>query len=118
MGFDSLVSRHKDEVLRPIAARHFHRSSGASNVDFNRLLRKLLHERDVFVGGGMKYDVGFDFAEHRSHSFPIGDIRNLDAHWQLTESRSESNVKIVKSGFVVVEDRKLFWLKGGNLPAE
>ncbi len=71
---DGFVSRYQNEIVRAIIARQGADEFRRENVIFDRLARIDLHQRNVFVRGGVKDDRGPVIFENLSHARLVADI--------------------------------------------
>lgn len=75
----------------------------ADDIDQHRFAGIFLHQGDVFVSGGVEYDLGMERAEGEIQAVGQPDVADHGDEFQLREALFEFEPQVVHRGFCIVE---------------
>ena len=113
-----LVGRDKDEFFNPGCCRSLRYFIGSFNVVFDRLVRAVLHERHMFMRGGVEDDIRMIFLHDALHASCVAHGSDQRHQVELRTCPLQLLLDGVGVVLIDIEDDQHPRIRLGDLPAE
>ena len=102
-GIHGLVGRDHHHLFDVVFQAFQSDVACADDIDQHRFAGIFLHQGDVFVSGGVEYDLGMERAEGEIQAVGQPDVADHGDEFQLREALFEFEPQVVHRGFCIVE---------------
>src|SRR5579872_3601017 len=117
-GIHGLVGRDEHKPMALILACHLHKIHQAENIVLHGGRRILFHQRNVFICGGVKYDLGPALLKDRLHLPAISNIGDMTSQDGFSGALRQFAIEIKHSSLVLVNTDQNAWFVFKNLAAK
>src|SRR5581483_1324035 len=75
----------------------------------------LLHQRNMFVGGGVEHNLGLELVEKGAQPFPVSDVCNHRFNLRRGVREGQFLLEFVNRVFILIQQGYSFGVKGKKL---